>query len=137
MRRREDSPIQRARPATGAPIREGLPSTSADLLELWRVIARCRRLVGIFALTVVLVACLPTLLTTRENAAETHLLIERLSPQVDGIDAVMAESRAPRENGYYNTQFELLESRARARIDGVVLNRVDARARDDARYFES
>jgi hypothetical protein len=106
MRRREDSSIQRARPATGAPIREGLPSTSADLLELWRVIARCRGLVGIFAVTVVLVTCLPTLLTTREN-------------------------------GYYNTQFELLESRAGERIVGVMLNRVDARARDDARYFES
>jgi uncharacterized protein involved in exopolysaccharide biosynthesis len=137
MRRREDLPIQRARPAAGAPIREGLPSTSADPRELWRVIARRRGLVGAFALTVVLVACLPTLLTTHENAAETHLLIERLSPQVDDIGAVMAESGAPRESDSYNTQFELLESRAGERIVGVVLNRVDARARDDARYFES
>src|SRR5262245_36075120 len=85
-----------------------------DLRYYWNVLIKCRRLILLVFLTVLIIGGYSTLTATRLYQASSTLKIEPQNPAVTGVGEMLRlESGAPQYD-YYQTQFNLLESSALA-----------------------
>ena len=97
---------------SGAPIHSNVhpEPVGLGLRDLWHVLKKRKGLIAfVFVLSVGSVAAI-TFSATRIYTAETQLLIERRTPRVMDIEAVLAESLGTDEATYYKTQHEILKS---------------------------
>ena len=85
-----------------------------DLRQLWSVLVRRRWTIAITTLLIVLVAGIATALMTPIYRATTVVQIELDSGNVLQYEEVQAEETYSSKNDFYQTQYELLKSRALA-----------------------
>jgi polysaccharide biosynthesis transport protein len=85
-----------------------------SLQDCWWVITNRLRLITVFFCGTVLATVLFLMLMPRTYTAEVTLLIERKPPRVLDIHETSTEPLVPDEYDFYQTQYELLKSRALA-----------------------
>jgi polysaccharide biosynthesis transport protein len=86
-----------------------------DLRYYWNVLIKCRRLILLVFLTVLIIGGYSTLTATRLYEASSTLKIEPQDPAVTGVGEILRlAGSGPQAYDYYQTQFQLLGSRALA-----------------------
>lgn len=90
------------------------PVAQPGLADYWQAIRRQWWLVLGIALLIVVLALLATLLITPTFRATTTLQIERVAMKVVNMEGLMP-AESPQDRDFYQTQYELLQSRSLAR----------------------
>jgi capsular exopolysaccharide synthesis family protein len=88
----------------------------AHLIDYWNTLVRRRRMIALFAASVVVVVFLGSVLSTRYYASSAVLEIDPKAPVVFDAGAVVSEGApvatwGPSLKAYYTTQYRLMESR--------------------------
>jgi len=89
----------------------GEAAETLDLMSYWRIIQR--RMLGIFglALFVTLLVTVIVFMMTPVYSSSVTVLVEQNKSKLASMDAVYG-SAGPDQSGYYQTQVEMLKSRA-------------------------
>jgi len=82
------------------------------LLDYWRIILKHRWTIAAFFTVIVVVVTVGSFLAEPVYRASAQVLIERESPKILGLPEVMSLNTADKD--YYQTQYEMLRSRALA-----------------------
>ena len=82
------------------------------LLDYWRIILKHRWTIAAFFTVIVVVVTVGSFLAEPVYRASAQVLIERESPKVLGLPEVMSLNTSDKD--YYQTQYEMLRSRALA-----------------------
>jgi len=92
----------------------GQEAERLSLRDCWWIITNRFRLIAVFFCGTVLAIALVLVLLPSTYTAEVTLLIERKPPRVLDMYEASAEIFVPDDYGFYQTQYELLKSRALA-----------------------